>query len=331
MTQERIPIRLIKSSEIKQHFTMIEAIEAMEEAFKSLSSGESFVPQRYVTTFGDKPLNLLLKPVFVDSTKRASIKILTQKEIGAINHIPAIIGVVMLIDTLTGEILAIMDGEYLTSLRTGAASGLATKYFAREDATTLAIYGCRAQARTQLEAVNAVRNISEVWVFDKDPEKAISFVKEFENYSHIKIAKDLTVLKTCDIICTVTNSEQPLFQFKHLKKGVHINAIGSYKPNMQEIDPEILQKASIYVDQKEVCLLESGDFIKPIQKGLFNAEEIKGDIGTYALGKIKGRNKPDEITLFKSVGVAIQDFTVANKIYEKSIAKSFGQSISLFD
>ncbi len=331
--QERFPLRLIKSSEIKQHFTMTEAIDAMEEAFMSLSSGKSFIPQRYVTTYGEKPLNLLLKPVFVESTKKASIKILTQKEAGAIDNIPAIIGVVMLIDTLTGEILSIMDGEYLTALRTGAASGLATKYFSKENADTLAIFGCGAQGRTQLEAVAAVRNISKIWVFDRNINTAQSFISEIKTKVNvnIEIGKNLNILNTCDIICTATNSEKPLFLKKHLKKGVHINAIGSYKANMQEIDPEILQNASIYVDQKKGCLLESGDFIKPIKAGLFNADHIKGEIGDYALGNIAGRNSEDEITLFKSVGVAIQDFSVAHKIYEKSIAESFGQEIKLFD
>jgi len=331
--QERRPIRLIKSSEINKHFSMIEAIEAMADAFKSLSSGESFVPQRYVTTFGDPSLNLLLKPAFVETQKRASLKILTQKERGAVNNIPAIIGVVMLIDALTGEILSIMDGEYLTALRTGAASGLATNYFAPKEANTLAIFGCGAQGKTQLEAVAAVRNLSNIWVFDNNYEKAQSFVSAMKTKTDaaIEIAENLDILKNCDIICTATNSESPLFEYKHLKKGVHINAIGSYKANMQEIDPEILQKATIYVDQKEACLLESGDFIKPIKAGLFNADHIKGEIGDYALGKIAVRTSEHEITVFKSVGVAIQDFSIAHKIYEKSIAESFGQEIRLFD
>lgn len=331
--QNRLPLKLIKSSEIKQHFSMTEAINSMAEAFKSLSSGESYVPQRYVCTYGEKPLSLLMKPVFVEPMKRASIKVLTQKEMGAFHGIPAILGVVMLIDTLSGEILSIMDGEYLTALRTGAASGLATQFFARTNANTLAIFGCGAQGKTQLEAVAAVRDLSKVWIFDTNIENAQSFVSEMKNKMHveIEIAENLEVLKGCDIICTATNSEAPLFQLKHLKEGVHINAIGSFKPSMQEIDPRILQNASIYVDQKEVCLAESGDLIKPIDSGLFTSSHIKGEIGQYGLGEIEGRKSEDEITVFKSVGVAIQDFVVANKIYEKSMSESFGQEIRLFD
>jgi alanine dehydrogenase len=329
----RKPIVLIKSSEIQKHFLMPEAVDAMEEAFSSLSSGRSFVPLRYVTSMANNSLNLMLKPAAVDSLNRAAIKIITQKEMGAFRGIPAIVGIVLVLDTETGEILSIMDGEYLTSLRTGAAGGLATKYFARKDADTVAIFGCGAQGKTQLEAVATVRNIKKVWVFDKNKNAAESFVSEMESKLgiDIHIAPDNSVLKECDVICTATNSEAPLFLKEHVKKGVHINAIGSYKPNMQEIDPEILQVAKLFVDQKGACLTESGDLIKPINAGLFSENHIHADIGEFILGKIEGRTLDSEITVFKSVGVAIQDFVVANRIYEKALKAGFGQAINLFE
>ncbi|MCP3932398.1 MAG: ornithine cyclodeaminase [Bacteroidetes bacterium] len=329
----RQPIVLIKSSEIRDNFTMPEAIEAMEEAYISLSSGKSYVPQRYVTSMAGGAINMLLKPVAVDSLNRAAIKILTQKEKGVVRGIPAIVGIVLVLDTETGEILSIMDGEYLTALRTGAASGLATRYFARENANTLAIFGCGAQGKTQLEAVAAVREISKVWIFDRNKGKAKSFISELENKmdAEIHIAEDNEVLKECDVICTATNAEEPLFKLDELKEGVHINAIGSYKPNMQELDPFLIKKAKVYVDQKGPCLAESGDLIKPIKAGLIAADHIQGEIGDFALNRIEGRTSEKEITVFKSVGVAIQDFVVANKVYEKSITQGFGQKISLFD
>lgn len=329
----RKPILLIKSSEIRQHFTMPEAIDAMEEAFISLSSGKSFVPQRYVTTLASGKLHMLLKPASVDALNRAAIKILTQKEMGAVHGVPAIIGIILVLDTKTGEILSIMDGEYLTALRTGAASGLATKYFTGNDIKTAAIFGCGAQGKTQLEAVTAVRDISKVWVFDKNKMFAESYISEMQSKLNIEIeiGKTNEVLKECDMICTATNAEMPLFMKEHLKAGAHINAIGSFKPNMQEIDPNILKDAKIFVDQKESCLAESGDLIKPINSGLFTKEHIHGEIGEFAAGKIEGRYSESEITVFKSVGVAIQDFVVANRIYEKSITNLFGQAIRLFD
>lgn len=329
----RRPIQLIKSSEIRQHISMQEAIDFMEEAFASLSSGKSFVPLRYVSTLAEGQLNLMLKPAAINEQKRASIKIITQKEVGVYKGIPAIVGVVMVLDTETGEVLALMDGEYITALRTGAASGLATKYFARKDVKTLALYGCGAQAVTQLEAVVNVRNIQKAWVFDTAQEKAQNFAERMQKQLgiEVRVAPNNEVLKECDVICTATNSEVPLFQKGHLKTGVHINAIGSFKPNMQELDPEILQQAKIIVDQKEACLKESGDLIRPINAGLFDANHISGELGEYSLGKIEGRKSGEEITVFKSVGVAIQDYVIANRIYEKAIKEGFGQNFNLFD
>lgn len=312
---------------------MPEAVKAMEEAFAGLSAGESYVPQRYVTTVANGALHMLLKPASVDSEKKAAIKILTQKEQGTVHGIPAIVGIVLLLDTETGEILSIMDGEYLTALRTGAASGLATKYFARRNAKTAAIFGCGAQGKTQLEAISSVREISKVWIFDTQQQAAKIFKTEMQQKLNIniQIASSNAVLQECDVICTATNAQTPLFSLQEISEGVHINAIGSFKPNMQEIDPFLLKKARIYVDQKEPCLAESGDLIKPINDGLFSASHIYGEIGEFALNRIEGRKSENEITVFKSVGVAIQDFVVANKIYEKSLDGSFGQPVNLFE
>ncbi len=331
--KKRQPIILIKSSEIRKYFTMPEAIDSMAEAFTSLSSGKCFVPQRYVTSLAGGSLTMLFKPVAVDSLKRAAIKVLTQKEMGAVRGIPAIVGIVLVLDTETGEILSMMDGEYLTALRTGAASGLATKYFAKEDAKTVAIFGCGAQGKTQLEAVATVRDISKVWIFDKNRDLAESFISEMKTKvaAEIHFTENKDVLSECDIICTATNTEEPLFYNENLKAGVHINAIGSFKPNMQELDPMILKAAKIFVDQKAPCIAESGDLIKPINDGVFTAEHIQGEIGEFALGNIPGRTSDTEITVFKSVGVAIQDFVVANRIYEKSLQNPFGQEIYLFE
>jgi len=330
---KRKPIVLIKSSEIRQHYSMREAIGAMEVAFKRLSSGQSFVPQRYVTTMASGKLHMLLKPAAVDSLNKATLKILTQKEMGAVREIPAIVGIVLVVDTETGEILSIMDGEYLTALRTGAASGLATNYFAKAEAETVAIFGCGVQGKTQLEAVAAVRNISKVWIFDTNKTAVESFISEMKSGLDMEfiIGTSNKILNECDIICTATNAKKPLFYKEHIKPGAHINAIGSFKPNMQEIDPSILHDAKLFVDQKEPCLSESGDLIKPIRDGLFTREHVYGEIGEFALGIIEGRTSREEITVFKSVGIAIQDFVVANSIYEKSLNRPFGKAIDLFE
>jgi len=329
----RQPIRIIKASEIKQFYSMPMAINAMARAFSSLSSGESFVPQRYVSKLPTNELVMLCKPAFVEKDKRVSIKFLTQRESGFIPDIPTIQGIVMVIDSVTGEFLSFMDGEYITALRTGAASGLATRCFARNDAQTLALFGCGTQVKTQLEAVVCERDIKRILVFDTNMELARQFVGEMEKKLLIEmvISTDTRDLKDADIICTATNATAPLFKRNEIKKGVHINAIGSFQPHMQELDPFLLRDARIFLDFAEPCMKESGDLIKPIQEGIISENHFAGEIGDYLLNRIPGRESEEQITVFKSVGVAIQDYAVASDIYNYSLEHGFGQEINLFE
>jgi ornithine cyclodeaminase/alanine dehydrogenase-like protein (mu-crystallin family) len=329
----RKPIRLITAGEIKQYYSMKQAIDSMERAFSLLSSGESFVPLRFVSKLPSNEMMMLFKPAYVEKEKRITVKFLTQRENDFNPEIPIIQGIVLIIDADTGEILSIMDGEYLTALRTGAASGLATRCFARKDANTLALFGCGAQGRTQMEAVACERDIKKVLVFDKNKDRADLFIREIHEKHQIEMVytSDTSLLREADIICTSTNSTEPLFKKEVLKKGVHINAIGSFQPHMQELDPWILKDAKVYVDQIESCLKESGDFIKPIAQGIFQKSIIVGEIGDFCLNKIAGRESENEITVFKSVGIAIQDYTVATDIYNNSVENSFGHDINLFE
>lgn len=333
MQDDRQPIKLIKRSEMAKYFSMSEAIDSMASAFSSLSSGVCDVPNRYVITTKDESLTFLLKPAFINSHDKSSIKILTQKKLNSNVNIPTILGIVLLIDIVTGEILSIMDGEFITALRTGAASGLATKYLAREDSSKLAIFGCGSQGRTQLEAVNVVRNLEKIWIFDKSQEQAELFIDDMKNKTEVNIefTSDLSVLKDVDIICTATNSKCPLFCKKHLKTGTHINAIGSFKPEMQELDPDIINTSRAYFDDKEACLNESGDFLKAFKNPGASNENIIGEIGECILERIKGRANSNETTIFKSVGTAIQDFVVADRIYNKSLIEGFGTEIKLYE
>jgi len=336
MSQNRFsrkPIRIIKAGEIKQYYSMKQAIHAMERAFTALSSGECYVPDRIVTGLPANELLMLFKPAFVEKDKRVTIKFLTQRESGLIPGIPTIQGIVLVIDSLTGEILSIMDGEYLTALRTGAASGLATRCFARKDARNLALFGCGTQGRTQLEAVLCEQDIKRIMVFDTNKELAHQFVSEMEKKFNVEmvLSSDTRQLKEVDIICTATNATAPLFKREEVKKGVHINAIGSFQPHMQELDPVIIRDARVFLDKAEVCLKESGDLIKPILEGIISENHFAGEIGDFLLNRISGRESEEQITLFKSVGVAIQDYTVATDIYNYALEQGFGQEINIFE
>jgi ornithine cyclodeaminase/alanine dehydrogenase-like protein (mu-crystallin family) len=312
---------------------MKQAIEAMHRAFYVLASGEGFVPPRYVTTLPHGDMVMLCKPACVEKEQKISIKFLTQRNGTALSEIPTIQGVVLLVDALSGELLSIMDGEYLTALRTGAASGLATRFFARENSRTLALFGCGTQGRTQLDAVMCERDIRNVMVYDTNREAARSFALEAAEKFNIECVHTTRTadLKAADIICTATNATEALFKRAEVKEGVHINAIGSFQPHMQELDPWLLKDAKIYLDTAKACLEESGDLLKAFAAGVLQEDHLVGEIGDYCTGKITGRESEKQITIFKSVGVAIQDFMVATDIYEAGIKNNFGTDLDLFN
>ncbi len=316
-------VRIFASGEIRHILTMNEVIELMAEAFKGLSEDHYYIPQRYVNEIPGKQLSLIFKPAIDYKADRLSIKILTQNDSNSKSGLPSIMGMVMLLDAETGLLLALMDGSYITDIRTGAASGIATRMLAREDSKVAAIFGCGAQGRTQLEAILSVRSLSKIYAFDTNPQSLEVFVEEMRNRFKIDIqaCSDPMVLKEVDIICTATGSESPLFERKHIKTGVHINAIGSYKPHMQEIDPQIIRDSRLFVDSIDSCRLESGDIIKPLTLGIIRENHILGEIGEVIAGKKTGRTSAYDITIFKSVGVAIQDLVVANHIYDRSMTK----------
>lgn len=330
---QRKPTRIIKAGDIKKFYSMANAIDAMAVAFASLSAGESYVPMRYVTKLPTNELLMLFKPAYMAKEKRVSVKFLTQRESGFIAGIPTIQGIVLVIDSITGEILSIMDGEYLTALRTGAASGLATRCFARKNAQTLALFGCGSQGKTQLEAVICEREIKKILIFDTNKELAEKFIIDMQKRFNIEMifATDTRLLKEADIICTATNSQKPLFKREDIKEGVHINAIGSFQPHMQELDPLVIKDARVFLGQAEPCLKESGDLIKPILENLIDESHIAGEIGGFLLNKISGRESEKQITVFKSVGVAIQDYAVATDIYNSSVEQGFGIEINFFE
>jgi ornithine cyclodeaminase/alanine dehydrogenase len=324
-------MRIIKAAEIKQYYSMRQAVDAMERAFSSLSSGECYVPMRVVTRLPDNELLMLFKPAFVEKEKKATVKFITQRENKSIPGIPAIQGIVMVIDSVTGEIMSIMDGGYITALRTGAASGLATRFLAGKNAHTLALFGCGAQGKTQVEAVMCERDIRKILVFDKNRNRVSRFIEEMQEEFNTEMVfcEDTSVLKEADIICTATNATAPLFKREEVKEGAHINAIGSFQPHMQELDPWLIRDARVFIDQTEPCLKESGDLIKPILEGIISESHIAGELGDFLLKRINGRESDDQITIFKSVGVAIQDYAVATDIYNCSLEQGFGVEIKL--
>ncbi len=315
----KLEVLLIGSQQIQSKIGMETAINLMENAFIHLSEKKCHVPLRSIVENPGKTITLFFKPAFNDTLGRFAVKFLTQNEQNNDRGIPTIMGIIMLMDAESGRILSVMDGTYITGLRTGAAGGLAARILSRENSESFAIFGCGVQGRTQLEAVLLVRDIKTVYLFDRSETAIKQFIEEMQPKTKAKLlpARDLTILKEVDIIATATGSTKPLFSLKNLKPGVHINAIGAYKPHMQELDIDIIKNSSLFVDDKEACSTEAGDIVIPLTRSIISPNHIRSELGDVITGKSPGRSNVDEITVFKSVGIAIQDLVVANAVYEK--------------
>jgi len=326
------PIRCISAAEIRQALPMKQAIEAMREAFVLLTQKQVHVPPRIHLDAPQHNGATLTMPVSIPGKNRIGVKFLSlYNDNPKKNGLPGIQALMILMDAENGRPLALMDGASLTALRTGAASGVATDLLARHDAETVAIFGAGAQGRTQLEAVCAVRKISHAFVFNRSRQRAAQFATEMSEQLGIEVtvAKSSDALRQTDIICAATNSAQPVLADCDIRSGVHINAIGSYKPHIREIPGETVTRARVFVDCKESCLTEAGDILIPLQEGLFDEKHILGEIGELVLSRKKGRANSDEITLFKSVGNAAQDLVAADKIWIATKKLNLGSEIFL--
>lgn len=324
-------ILFISSQDVIKSYSIRDAIEEMKTAFSRLSSRESIVPQRTQLLTKDESGTTLLMPSYDSKLKKIGIKIINTFPGNALKNMSPAFAIVTLFDGTNGKPLAIIDGESLTKIRTGAASGLATDLLAKKNSATAAIFGPGNQGRTQLEAVCAVRNISKAYIFGKDKDEAEKFASELGIKLNIKAEAcfDLDVLKNVDVICTATPSENHLFTDDKIKNGTHINAIGSYKPHMAEIPCETISRSKVIVDNKESCLQEAGDIIQAIEKKYFSPDKIWGELGEIVMNKIPGRESESEITIFKSVGSAIQDLFSAARIYENVRKLGLGLEVEL--
>jgi ornithine cyclodeaminase/alanine dehydrogenase-like protein (mu-crystallin family) len=292
---------------------MPEAIRAVREAFVQVSTGQAKVPARTSLEIPEFRTTALVMPAYLPRTKRIGLKLISLCEDNPAKGLPLAQAVTILMDAENGTPLAVMDASYLTAVRTGAASGVATDALALRDARVAAIFGAGVQGRTQLEAVAAVRPIRKALIFDIDPRAAANYAEEMGRKLSLDVEPASTpeALRQADIICTATTSTVPVFSDGNLKPGVHINAVGSYKPHVREIPGETIKRAGVFVDLRQACLEEAGDLIIPLRQGLFKENHIRAEIGEVLAGLKPGRSSDDEVTVFKSVGNAAQDLAVA--------------------
>lgn len=320
-------LKVLTRDDVVSAVPMPAAIDAVAGAYSELSRGRAQSPVRLGlhTPLGTS----LFMPGYLEESGALGAKIVSIFQKNAERGLPSIHGIVLLLDPETGVPMALMDGTYLTALRTGAGSGVATRALAREDARVLTVYGAGGQARAQIEAVRAVRDIREVRIVSRTGESARILAAELEGVEARAVDDPAEAALGADVICAATTSATPVFPHDAASAGVHVNGVGSFKPDMQEIAGELLLRARVFVDARDAALEEAGDLIIPIQQGVFGEDHIAADIGEVLDGRAEGRTTRDQITYFKSVGNAVQDVAVALLAVREAERKGLGQTIDL--
>lgn len=311
---------------------MGEAMSALEGAFKDLAQGRAVVPTRVSLTVPEEDGWFGVMPAYLPTPGALSTKIVSLYGKNQSRGLPAIMATVVVNDASTGGILAIMEGSYITALRTGALGGLGAKYLSREDSHTATVFGAGVQARTQLAALSEARTLTKVKVYDSVPKRAEAFAAEMGDRLRVPVvvsSDNKEAVEGSDILITVTTSKEPVFDGRLVQPGTHINAFGNFKPGERELDTETVKKSRVVADLKEAALAEAGDLIIPIREGSIDESHVLGSFGDVLLGSLEGRRSPEDITLFKSVGLGIQDCAVAWLAYQKASKLGVGTQVDL--
>jgi ornithine cyclodeaminase len=326
---------VLTRSDVRSVASMSEAIELMKSAFRELSAGRAVAPFRVPIEIEEQEGVSLFMPAYVPASDALGVKFVSVFPRNPSAGIPTIHAAVTLIDATNGQPIAMLDGGFLTALRTGAVSGAATDLLARPDSKTLVVIGAGAQGVTQAAAVCEVRPIERVIVVDRFDESLARFrdtvAREWGHLTdRIETTNDAGAVREADIICTATTSKTPVYDDADLPDGVHINAVGAFTPEMQETPSRTIARARVVVDNFDAAFAEAGDLIIPVNEGLVTVEHYRTELGHLVDGSATGRSNDREITFFKSVGNAIQDVVVGKNLVERASEKGIGIDIDLF-
>lgn len=322
-------VLLLDEQAVAAAVDMKASVSIIEDAFREHASGRTLMPKRLGLTVEGMKGGLRIMPAALLGKGAVGFK--TISGVPGSRKLGSTYFLVVLFDPIDGSLLSIMSADTITRLRTGAASGVATRYLARKDSRTLGLYGAGVQARAQLEGIASVRSIEKAKAYDISRERLESFCKQTSAELGIVVtaASSASEPASADIVATATTSDKPFLMSHWVRAGAHINAMGANAPTKSEIDPGLLKRARIFVDFKEQVLAEAGDFISTIKSGELKETEIVGELGELVTGAKEGRRSEEEITLFKSVGVAIEDLALSIEVYNRARKSGIGREITL--
>ena len=325
-------ILVISQNEVASLLPMDECIEVMADALKAVTQGDVILPLRPVLWLPEKRGALGMMPAYMGGPMIMGVKLVSVFPENEGTEYDSHQGAVLLFEAQHGRLLALMDSSSITGIRTAGVTGLATRLLAREDAGDLAILGSGVQARTHLEAMLLVRKMRRVRVWSRNPDHTHEFAARESARLGIAVEVKDSVRETvqnADIICTTTAAPEPILFRDMVSDGAHINAVGSSVPFTRELDTPLVAGSKLFVDRRESVLNEAGDFLFPQKEGVIDKKHILGEIGELLIGRIGGRKSPEEITLFKSLGLAVEDLAAANHVYRKAMERGVGTSVEL--
>ena len=321
---------LLNRSDVQQVLTMPKAIDVVEAAFAELAHDTAEMPPRTVMIDPAVGGWIAYMPAYIKTSGSLGIKAVTvYKDNPSKFDLPTTIGTILVQDNQTGEVVAAMDGGYLTAVRTGAVSGVATRHMARSDSKVGGVLGAGVQARQQAVAIAEASNIETILTFSLDDQASR---QEFADWVAEQTGLDTQLAESgealcreADIVALATTAANPIVSADWWKPGAHINAIGSHAPGVRELDTASIQRARIICDQLEACMTEAGDLQIPVEDGDYAWSSVVGNLGDVVNGDTAGRTSDEEVTLFKSVGLAIQDISCAALVYREAAANGIGQ------
>jgi alanine dehydrogenase len=324
--------RLLTEDHVKSLLSMAELIPAMESAVARFSAGDVLQPVRTVLSVGPTKAYFGLMPAYVQNPARLGAKLVTVFNENHDRGLPSHLATILLLDPDTGALVGLMDGRYITETRTAAVSAVSARHLSRADAGTLAIIGSGVQARSHLEAFAEVRTLREVRVWSPNPKSRERFVDEMTGMVAASIrdgrsARD--AVDGADLVVLATSSPTPVIEDTWITPGTHVVSVGACRPDQREMAPELTARGRLFVDSRAAAIVESGDVVIGMREGRFKEDHIAGELGELVLGRVEGRTSPDQITVFKSLGMAVEDVVTADLVFRRATETGAGTELNL--
>lgn len=323
---------VLSEKQVQSLIDLDELIAALAQAHIQYSTGKAVMPVRLVVPLPQIQGRITSMPGYLNEDKALGMKVVTYFQDNPKQNLPAILATIMLFSSETGKMIAAMDGGYITAIRTACASALATQALANADTPVLGILGAGVQARAHIQALTRVRQLKRIKLYSPSGKSALAIKTELEPQCGVTIdivSSTENAVRDSDLLVTVTTAKDPIVKAEWLKPGVHINAVGSHRPDLREIDGATLKRAKVVVDSREAIMAECGDILLALKEGSIVESDMHGEIGEVLAGTKVGRSSPNEITLYKSVGIAIQDVATAQLVYRKALERNVGTNVEI--